>query len=261
MRELLAFKTFVSTNIVLEFPNQINLDDHIEHIGAGVFRDFPKERMPTGVPSTAPPQIPRFLFVSHGSRLELGPVQLKYSIEYQSNAQRSYPICDQVIRTRLRRIFSTFIPDVVQHFSFAGTVNNVILSYSGTDRQNPALDLASKFLRVDVGQQQIQDAEFRIGVRHEDMYFINITCTNHELMQADIQTPPSAVPRVILVPHHQMDTVDSGITIIADVNTKLFNRINHRFPQINFDEFSRLLDLMRSVMEQKIDSLILEARI
>ena len=89
MRELLAFKTFVATNIVLEFPHPISLDDHIEHIAAGLFRDFTNERIPTDVPPTAPPQVPRFLFVSHDSRLEIGPVQLKYSIEFQIPRQLS----------------------------------------------------------------------------------------------------------------------------------------------------------------------------
>jgi hypothetical protein len=258
VRELLPFKTFVSTNVVLEMPAPIDLDLHLETIDAGLFRDFPDERIPTGVPQDAPPPIPRFLFVSHESRLEVAPIQLKYSIQYSGNAQRSYSICDRLIRTRIEKVFGTFLPGITDHFSFAGVVHNVSLGYAGTYRENPALDLAQKYLRLDVGSQYIQDVEFRIGLRHDDTYFINMSCTNHEVKGKSIR---AAAPGLIRVVEHEMETTDTGITIIVDVNTKLFNRVNHRFPEIRYDNFSELLDLMKTVMDKRIDSLISEGRI
>ena len=255
MENLLRFKSFVSTNIIFEVPDPIDLDRTVDRIASGTAKEFPTPRHTTGVPPNAPPQVPRFLFVSPNSKLEVSTNRFAYAIQYEGNAQRSYKICDTILRKRAGMILETFVPDIVDHFAFVGLITNINLSYSGTDSINPAADLAHRFLRVEIRSDIIQDLEFRIAYRHGDSHFVNISCTNYETRQKLLKSPGGPVS----IREFEMEISDTGITVIVDVNTKLYQRIYRRLPQIRRPEIDQLLDLAREVIEHKVDKLIAEA--
>ena len=257
MRDLLRFKSFASTNVVFEAANPIDLDQAIDRLAAATAQEFDAPKISTGVPPDAPPQVPRYLFISSDSKLEVSRNRFAYAIQYEGNAQRSYEICDRLLRRRAGNMLDAFVPEILSHLAFVGVITNMNLSYKGIDRTNPSADLAERFLRIEINPEIIQDLEFRIAYRHGDSHFVNISCANYETREKVMKSPEGP----IRIRDFEMKVSDIGITLIVDVNTRLYQRVRRRLPEIHRTEFEQLLDVARDVIEHRIDDLIAEGRL
>lgn len=261
MQDILKFKSFVSTNISFEVTAPFEIEKAVKCLTSALAGEPELRKIPTGVPEDATPNVPRYLFIYHGSKLLVSKVSLTFSIEYEGNAQRSYEICDQLIRKRTQKLFDALIPEVLESFAFVGVVNTINYSYSGTARTSAAEDIAKQFFKVTTGSLPLDDAEFRIGCRYEDKYFINISCSNYETRQASVEVPKQVekVPKKFVALGMYDGTVtDFGIAVIVDVNTKLYQKLHQTPLPIGKKEYNSLLDLARQVVEQRVDHFLVE---
>jgi hypothetical protein len=263
VRELLQYRTITSTNVAFEVAEPFDLDAIVEKISHALSNEPGLKMRATNIPPDASPDIPRWLYSYHGSKLQVAKTKLVFSIEYKGNAQRNYSICDSLLRKRTHALFDVLVPSILDAFVFVGVVTNINYSYLGTEHRSPSKDLMDHFLKVRPGEGiVVDDTEFRIGYRHESMYFVNLSCSNFEAREARIQIPtkPTEGERVYVpIREHEGDVTDYGIAVIMDVNTKLYQRLHKSFPKIQKSEFDRVLDLVRDVIEQKLDSFLTEA--
>lgn len=261
MRDILKFKSFISTNITFEAPAPFEIEKAVKCLMSALTNEPGLKKTPTGVPDNATPNVPRYLFSYHGTNLLLSKTSLTFSIEYEGNAQRSYEICDQLIRKRTQKIFDALVPDVLKSFEFAGVVNAVNYSYTGTARTNAAEDIAKQFFKINTGQLQLEDTEFRIGCRYEEKYFINIACANYETREKTVEIPKQVENesrRFVAIGVYDGTVKDIGIAVIVDVNTKLYKKLHETPLQIEKSEYGKLLDLVRQVIEQRVDKFLAE---
>lgn len=257
VKEILKFKKFESTRVILEFP-KTEIYDKIDFLKNSLSPGFPRDFVNTGVPPTKSPRIPRLILRSKSSQVQISNAHVEFGVNYFGNFADDYSLCEQYTKNKIKYITDAFIGNICPYFDFLAIVNSLRLSFGGLSG-SPIPYLYDTFFKLQTGIENIQDLEFRLALKKDNKFFVNYTLKNYETREVKITPPPGG--GYVPIKPFEGEVVDRGVNIILDINTKLALQ-EKQVAEYSAQDIDKLFVIMKTQLEEgSLDNLLLNSTI
>jgi hypothetical protein len=238
---------FDAARIVVGLPGpNFRGPDQDEMFMRAVRNEFPNTVNYQRLPSEASAQIPYLILQSTAARLSLSRQGAQVDVRFYGEFSNNFDACRKYLERKTQAVFDGFraletIP------SFVGIVVTSRYSFKGEDR-TPIAHMLATHIRVDPGDNSIQDGVVKVSSRVDDRYYLLIQLATYEQKTVERAIFPGMTG--IEVKPWEGNVEDSGIQVEVDVNNRLQAISEKRDPRVGPEDLANMFAVVeRGVLE------------
>ena len=207
--DLENYRQFISSRATIEFDKCGDLESKIKSFHKSVAEHFPDK------PEKKPKQ-KRYLLRSKSSSLVLLVDRLVWETRYFGNYVQDYDLCHKYVYEKLFTAFRGIKAELGQKVRFLSLVTTAQISCNGLEVE-PVSFIQKHYLASTEHQGPYVDLALRVAREKDKKYYINFEIGRYWTRGLEEVGPLSEKRTVRL---HELQSLDSGIRLSVDVNTK-----------------------------------------
>lgn len=230
-----GYRQYISSRATIEFDKCDDLESKIKSFYKSVAEQFPDK------PEKNPHE-KKYLLRSKSSGLLLFVDRLVWETRYFGNYVQDYDLCHNYVYEKLFTAFKGIKTELGQSVRFLSLITNAQISCNGLDVE-PVSFIQKHYLALTQHQGPYSDLSLRVALEQDKKYYINFEIGRYWSRGLE-QVGPLPEKRTVRL--HELQTLDTGIRLTVDVNTK--RDAFERLPDYKENDLQIFLDITREAV-------------
>jgi hypothetical protein len=239
------YVTNIQVAITFDLDNQIilTLGERLKQAQ----KNYNAEIQILNIPSAAPPEAPRLLFLAQSLKVNIGLNRIDIFISIPNHIKTNIDACLSYCFNATIGLSKILLNDAIK-YNWCGIITG--MNFPDKNRLQPSLKVVERILpyisRVDTKNHELASLNFQIGFK-EPPYFKNITLTGYDIFKLQSPRNNEVYPQLNMT---DMEIAESGISILVDINN-----IPQNQKKMFEDDLFNIIEKNKSTSKSVLDDL------